>query len=313
MSTSKEHKIHLFEEQHEISCTNSCTLLDATLSAGINHVHACGGKGNCSTCRVSIIKGIENCQPRNSSEKTIAERLNFPDKVRLACQTKITGNISIRRIVSDQRDIDIISEQFSDDSGLALGSQQKLTILFSDIVNYTAFAEKFPPYDTVHVLNRYYKIMNEAIQDNNGFISDVAGDGILAVFGTQRKDNNSVIDAIHSIKEMKKRLKLFNRYLKESFNMQFQIRIGVHYGDVIIGTFDTGFMKKIAVIGDNVNYASRVEGANKDFGTNLLLSEEAYQEIMEEYPKHVSFKTSIKGKAGKYKLYEIEGLNETNI
>lgn len=305
MDTTKPHKILLFKEQLEISCTESCSILDATLSAGMKHIHACGGNGICSTCRVSIIDGIENCQPRNKAEQKIADKLNFPNQIRLACQTKITGNISIRKMVSDQRDMEIISEQFSDDSGLALGSQQKLTMLFSDIVNYTPFAEKFPPYDIVHVLNRYYKIMNEAIQDNHGFISDVAGDGILAIFGAQKKNNNSVLDSIHAIIEMTKRLKIFNEYLQESFNMQFKIRIGVHYGDVIIGNFDTGFMKKIAVIGDNVNHANRIEMANKDFGTSTLLSEQAYQKVKKEYPEHNLFETVLKGKTGKYKIYEI--------
>ncbi len=64
-------------------------------------------------------------------------------------------------------------------------------------------------------------------------------------------------------------------------------------------------MKKLAVIGDNVNYASRIESANKEFGTKLLLSEEAYQEIKKLYPKYNLFETPLKGKTGQYKLYEI--------
>ena len=164
------HKIHLFKEQREIDCSEDSTILKATLAAGINHTHVCGGRAKCSTCRVSIMEGIENCNPRNYAEQLIADKLNFPEIIRLACQTKINGNISMRRMVSDKLDIDIIFEQFSEDSEIALGKQQKLTIVFTDIINYTSFAEKFPPYDIVHVLNRYYRIMNTIIQDNNGII-----------------------------------------------------------------------------------------------------------------------------------------------
>lgn len=299
------HKIHLFKEQQEIDCSEDSTILKATLAAGINHTHVCGGQAKCSTCRVSIMEGIENCNPRNYAEQLIADKLNFPEKIRLACQAKINGNISMRRMVSDKLDIDIIFEQFSEDSEIALGKQQKLTIVFTDIINYTSFAEKFPPYDIVHVLNRYYRIMNTIIQDNNGIISDVAGDGILAVFGTAKKNDNSVLDAILAIEGMNRKLEMFNIYLKENFNIQFGIRAGVHYGNVIIGPFDTGAMKKLAVIGDNVNYASRIESANKEFGTKLLLSEEAYQEIRKKYPKHNSFEATLKGKTGRYNLYEI--------
>ena len=299
------HKIHLFKEQQDIDCSENSTILEATLAARINHTHACGGKAKCSTCRVSIMEGMENCNLRNRAEQKMSDRLNFPPEIRLACQTNINGNISIRRMVSDKLDVDIILEQFSEDSKTALGSQQKLTIVFTDIVNYTSFAEKFPPYDIVHVLNRYYRIMNAIIQDNNGIISDVAGDGILAVFGKDRKCDNSVLDAIHAIEGMNEKLELFNKYLNENFNTQFGIRAGVHYGNVIVGPFDTGAMKKLAVIGDNVNYASRIEFSNKEFGTKLLLSEEAYQEIKEIFPKYNLFETTLKGKTGEYKLYEI--------
>lgn len=186
-----------------------------------------------------------------------------------------------------------------------LGSQQKLTIVFTDIVNYTALAEKFPPYDIVHVLNRYYRIMNEVIQKNNGIISDVAGDGILAVFGIDKKSDNSVLGAVHAVEGMNEQLALFNKYLGENFKIQFGIRAGIHYGNVIVGPFDTGVMKKMAVIGDNVNYASRIETANKKFGTKLLLSQEAYDEVKLTYPNYNTFQTSLKGKTGQYDLFEL--------
>ena len=305
MTKNATYKIQLFKEHCTVHCTEDNTILEATLAANINHIHACGGQGKCSTCRVSVMDGIENCNPRNKREQQMADKLNFPAEIRLACQTKITGDITIRRMVSDQLDMDIISKQFSKDSKVALGSQQRLTIVFTDIVNYTAFAEKFPPYDIVHVLNRYYRIMNATIQANNGFISDVAGDGILAIFGLQNKENNSVLDAIKAIEGMNENLMLFNNYLEENFNTKFGIRAGVHFGDVIVGPFDTGEMKKLAVIGDNVNYASRIESANKKFNTKILLSEAAYEKIKDLYPKHNSYKTTLKGKTGDYMLYEI--------
>ena len=69
----KSHKIHLFKEHKEINCLENSTILEATLAAHINHTHACGGQAKCSTCRVSIRKGLENCSPRNEAEKLIAD------------------------------------------------------------------------------------------------------------------------------------------------------------------------------------------------------------------------------------------------
>ncbi|GGG07443.1 hypothetical protein GCM10011344_04990 [Dokdonia pacifica] len=305
MDQTTFNKIQLFKEKQEIHCAEEDTILKATLAAHINHTHACGGQGKCSTCRVSVMEGIENCYPKNELEQLISTKLNFPKEIRLACQTKLKGDVLIRRMVSDKLDIDLISEQFSEDSEIALGRQQRLTIVFTDIVNYTAFAEKFPPYDIVHVLNRYYRIMNTIIQEHKGIISDVAGDGILAVFGIDENTDNSVLDAIHAIEGMNQKLDDFNEYLKENFNTHFGIRAGVHYGNAIVGPFDTGAMRKLAIIGDNVNYASRIEAANKEFGTSLLLSQEAYQKVEKTYPEYTTFETELKGKTGRYTLYQI--------
>ena len=104
---------------------------------------------------------------------------------------------------------------------------------------------------------------------------------------------------------MNEKLALFNVYLQDNFNVTFGIRAGIHFGSVIVGPFDTGRMKKLAVIGDNVNYASRIESANKEFGTKLLLSKQAYKKIKDQYPKHNQYETTLKGKTGTYKLYEI--------
>lgn len=297
--------ITLNQEDKKISCPTDSTILEATLAAKINHIHACGGFGRCSTCRVGVIEGIEHCQPRNSAELEIAEKLNFPEQIRLACQTTISGDIFIRRMISDEMDMEIVNEQFSDQSGAAIGTERSLTIVFTDIVNYTAFVEQFPSYDIVHVLNRYFKTMNEVIQRHHGFISDVAGDGILAVFGNDGGQENSVLDAIHAVEEMHSSLKSFNAYLQNNYKSNFSIRAGLHYGEVILGPFDTGSMKKLAVIGDNVNLASRIETANKDFDTQTLLSAEAYDMVKEQYPKHKSHRTKLKGKTGEFELFEI--------
>lgn len=299
------HKIHLFKEKKEINCAVNNNILEAALANGINHTHACGGQGKCSTCRVSIVKGIENCSTRNETEQKIANRFNFPEEVRLACQTKIRGDVAIRRMVADKFDEELVNEHFSNNSRTSLGSQQKIAIVFTDIVNYTAFAEKFPPYDVVHVLNRYYRVMDKIIQYNNGIISNLTDDGILAVFGINNKSENPVLDAIHAVNGMNEKLKQFNQYLKENFDTAFEIRAGLHYGNVILGSINTNFIKKMILIGDNVNYASRIEAANKKFNTKFLLSETAYEAVKEEYPNYNLFTTSLKGKTGLYNLYEI--------
>jgi len=282
------------------------TILEATLKAKINHMHVCGGNARCSTCRVYVVGGLSNCLPRNEKEKQLAEKLGFPQDIRLACQTKISGNISIRRPVVDDLDREIILKQFGDESGTKLGQEKDLSILFTDIENYTQFAEAFPAYDVVHVLNRYYQTMNDIIVQHKGIISDVAGDGILALFGVMEDSKNSVLDAINAVQSMNKALVHFNEYLNQMYDRSFRIRAGINFGKVIVGNFDTGMMSKISAIGDAVNLASRIETANKNFGTQLLISQSAFEEVKGLVETHKMYRSGLKGKSGEYVLYDIK-------
>jgi adenylate cyclase len=293
-------------DNKKISSSPDSTILEATLKAKINHMHVCGGNARCSTCRVYVLDGLNNCLPRNKREKQLAEKLGFPEDIRLACQTKISGDITIRRPVVDELDVEIISKQFEDASGTKLGKEKDLAILFTDIENYTQFAEAFPPYDVVHVLNRYYQKMNEIIVQHKGIISDVAGDGILALFGVTGESKNPVLDAINAVREMHTALIEFNKYLNQMYDRSFGIRAGINFGKVIVGNFDTGMMKKISAIGDTVNLASRIEAANKDFGTQLLISQSAYEETQGLVETKKMHRARLKGKSGEYVLYDIK-------
>jgi adenylate cyclase len=300
------HKIFSQTDDKTIRASSDSTILEATLKAEINHIHVCGGIGRCTTCRVYIMEGLSNCRPRNEKERQLAEKLRFPPDIRLACQTKINGNITIRRPVVDDLDIGIILKQFGDAPGPRLGQEKDVAILFTDIENYTPFAEAFPAYDVVHVLNRYYQTMNDIVVQHKGVISDVAGDGILALFGAINDSKNPVLDAVNAVRAMNAALMRFNGYLKQMYDRSFVIRAGINFGRVIVGSFDTGMMSKIAAIGDAVNLASRIETANKDFGTKLLISKSANEKIEGAVKTREAYRAKLKGKSGEYVLYEVE-------
>ena len=99
--------INFLPDKKEVEVDEGETILLAGLRANIPHAHICGGGARCSTCRVIILEGLENCAPRNPEEQAIAEMLRFDPKVRLACQTVVNGNIKLRRLVTDvNEDVD---------------------------------------------------------------------------------------------------------------------------------------------------------------------------------------------------------------
>jgi ferredoxin len=86
------------------------TILVADLRAAIPHAHACGGKGKCTTCRIAVVEGLENCPPRNELEAKAAARLGFAPEIRLACQIQPNGEVTFRRLVLDDKDREIASQ-----------------------------------------------------------------------------------------------------------------------------------------------------------------------------------------------------------
>ena len=191
------------------------TLLQASLSAGINHTHVCGGRARCSTCRVLVESGLEHCRPRNDAETRLAEIKGFSPDVRLACQTTSTGNLRVRRLVLDDADISEAIQEGRSGHG-AVGREVDSTILFADIRSFTAFSENALPYDIVHILNRYFDAICAAIDRNGGYIDKYMGDGIMAVFGLDPElaEPHPVL-AMQAAKEMLEALVRFNGILLE--------------------------------------------------------------------------------------------------
>src|SRR3954451_19027284 len=86
------------------------TILQASLRAGIPHAHACGGHARCSTCRVQVVEGLDGCAGRTDKERDLATRLRFAPEARLACQTTVSADVRIRRLVLDQTDVDLVEQ-----------------------------------------------------------------------------------------------------------------------------------------------------------------------------------------------------------
>jgi adenylate cyclase len=283
------------------------TLLSAALRAGVPHAHACGGVARCSTCRVVIEDGLEFCAPRNQAESAMAERLHFSPEIRLACQTEAQGDVTARRLVLDANDERSAARLAAQKTFASVGEDKEIAVLFADIRGFTSFTERLPPYDVVYVLNRYFLHMGQAIGAHGGHINNYMGDGLMALFGVSGTPDaplRSVRAGLAMLAEVDKLKPVF----RELYNLDFDIGVGLHYGEAIIGSIGAENQQRLTVIGDAVNFASRIESANKANGTRLLVSEELYQLVAPQVSVARRFPhTAIKGKSGSYELIEIIG------
>ena len=118
------------------------TILEASLAGGIPHYHACGGNGECSTCRIFVQRGKEFLTPISEKEQAMRKRIAFPPNVRLACQTYVTGSpVALHQIIRDETDIKIYIDEEPSDDLLHTGHERELALFFLDIRDFTPFLE----------------------------------------------------------------------------------------------------------------------------------------------------------------------------
>ncbi len=161
----------------------------------------------------------------------------------------------------------------------AKGSRREMTIFFCDMKGFTAFSEGMTPAALVNVLNRYMTVMSEPVRHNNGIIDKYIGDGIMAFWGPPFTDAEehpglaclAALDQLAGLADFRAELPELTG-LRRGFP-EIDIRIGIATGDVVVGSIGSEQTRNYTVIGDTVNLAARLEGANKTYGTRALIGE----------------------------------------
>ena len=183
-----------------------------------------------------------------------------------------------------------------------LGDQveQDVSVVFSDIRNYTGLAETMSPEETFKFVNGYVGRMGPVIQDHGGFVNQYLGDGIMAIF------QQSAEQALRSGIEMHKVLDQYNGERVSKDRSPIKIGVGIHSGPLIMGIIGDKKRKEATTIADSVNTASRMEGLTKTFGASPLISEATYQQLPNPDAFHLRFlgPVQVKGKSESVGIYE---------
>jgi adenylate cyclase len=159
------------------------------------------------------------------------------------------------------------------------GKEQKVTVMFSDVRKFTSIAEALGPRETVSLLNEYFTEMVEAIFQHGGILDKYMGDGIMALFGAPFVGPNDADNALATAEEMIQRLKDLNVRRVAAGRNALEIGIGFSTGATVIGNIGSVRRLDYTVIGDTVNLASRLEGATKQYGARILMSEMTVRDL----------------------------------
>ena len=204
----------------------------------------------------------------------------------------------------------VVNEMLKDPSRLKLGGEKKmLTVLFSDIKGFTSISEKMDPEELVNFLNEYLTAMTNLVFKYDGLLDKYIGDAVMAVYGTPLELPNHPLLACRTGLDMQAKLhELREVWAQRDASLpKMEVRVGINTGIMVAGNIGSETRFDYTVIGDNVNLGSRLEGINKEYGTNIVISETTYEQVKEEMICRELDLVAVKGKVQPVRIYELVG------
>lgn len=244
------------------------SILEASRFAGRPHMSVCGGRARCTTCRVRVVSTAQVLPAPNPAELRALAHLQAPAGVRLACQLRPTGDLRIEPLLNPT----LLFAASTRWGGSQFGQERPVTVLFLDVRGSTQLAETRMPYDVVFVLNHFFEEMAMAVEEAGGHYSNFTGDGLMALFGLDARDDHGASAALRCAHSMLQRLDRINQQLAGELLKPLAIGIGIHSGVAIIGRMGPPKTPVLTALGDTVNTAARLESATKDLHAHAVIS-----------------------------------------
>lgn len=259
--------------------------------------------------KVSVYLFINNNLVISVVNPSIAILLSYVAGTVYNYLTERKQNVLIKGMFSQYVNKAFVNELIANPDKLKLGGEKKnLTVLFSDIAGFTTFAEKKPPEELVSFINEFLNEMTDIIIRNEGTLDKYLGDAVMAFWGAPIPIEDHAYKACVTSLEMQNKLAELRDKWSKSAEHPIRIRIGINSGDVIVGNIGGAKRFDYTVLGDDVNLASRLEGANKEYGSNIMISDATYLLVKDKVMVRELDVIRVKGKSEPTKVYELISL-----
>ncbi len=237
---------------------------------------------------------------------------------------KVNGALVVMDDISDEKRLKTtmyrymnqdLAEQLINSGGEAKlgGDLKNVSILFSDIRGYTTLTETMAPDQVVKMLNEYFETMVEALFKYKGTLDKYIGDAMMAVFGSPLPLDDHEWMAVQTAVEMRHRLEEFNVVRAAQNQPAIKIGIGINSDQVLSGNIGSSKRMEFTAIGDGVNLSSRLEGASKQYGCDIVISDNTFEPCKDRIWYRELDYIKVKGKNQPVKLYELVGLRSEQI
>ncbi|MGO9375133.1 MAG: adenylate/guanylate cyclase domain-containing protein [Syntrophobacteraceae bacterium] len=240
----------------------------------------------------------------------LEEKIHIPSRMkeiqlmREAISSMQKGLHAFRRYVPAE----LVRQLISTGEGAQLGGQKKdLTVFFADITGFTSIAELLPPENLMLHLSEYFDELTRILNSHGATVDKYIGDAIMAFWGAPLLDDDHAVHACEAGLACQEKVAVLNRRWADEGKCAFVTRIGISSGETLVGNVGSTERMNYTVMGDNVNVASRLEAANKLYGTRIIVSRATYEAASQKLLFRPLGLIAVKGKSEGQAIYELVG------
>ena len=280
------------------------SVLEASRANGIPHLSLCGGRARCSTCRVRVEGPPASLPPPNADEARTLARVGAHAGVRLACQLRPSGELSVTPLLRP-------AQPRAGDVGV----ERDLVILFIDLRRWTGLSERQLPHDLVYVQELFFEAVGDAVREAGGVPNQFIGDSVMAIFGAEgdaeAQPETSARQALAAARGIEARMRALNERLAREFGHRFGFGIGIHSGPAALGEVGYRDTRTLSAVGDTVNTASRLQELTKQYRVALVVSERVALAAGLDVAGLEAKELIIRGRANPLRIYALPSIAES--
>jgi adenylate cyclase len=251
-----------YPDGRRVMVPHGFSVLEASRWAGIAHASICGGRARCSTCRVLVTRGLADLPAVSALEHTTLARIGAPHGVRLACQLRPEGALSVIPLLAADRS--------HPRPAIAASHERIVAAIFVDLRDSTGLADGRLPYDALYIVDRYVATVNHAVATQGGVVTSVAGDGITAFFDGDGTPAEACRQALRAIAALWRMLDALAEDISAEFQHALRFGVGCHVGLAVIG--ERTQPNAVQFLGEVGNIAARLEALTKALDCVVVLS-----------------------------------------
>lgn len=245
------------------------SVLEASRSFHLPHASMCGGRARCSTCRVRVTAGEDLCPAAAADERATLERIDAPADVRLACQLRPQGDVSVIPLVRTERPV--YRQTLRQRS-----AEREIVVLFCDFLNRAELAGEHMPQDLLYVLTLSIEALGNCIRAAHGTLSYVELDSLCALFGLERGPELAVLQALQAAQAIERAMAELNERLGRQWHCRVEIAVSIHAGPAVVGEVGSSDPPAMMAIGEAVDVANELRKAAAAHRKPFAISEAVY-------------------------------------